>query len=294
MRILLPGLLAAVLVATPAWPAQSPQEPPPGTIIVQGVPDRDKEIGRFVDALTDAPVLGQLSRFNWAVCPAAIGLGEAQNRLIERRMTNVARAASIPVAKPGCRPNALLIVAPDKADLIKRMASKYPAYFHGTNPSDIRRMMRDPSPAAAWHVEGRLDSDGLEAQRDVQGRYVTERADTPSRVATSSRPHFLASIVVVERAAVTGLTVNQLADYAAMRAFARTDPRKASKSAAPTILSAIDAPMNTLVPITLTQWDLAFLKSLYASSPDRTATSQRNQMKRIVKRDLNDRKDRGQ
>ena len=281
-------LILLCAAAAPA-PTQVPtQDQPSGTIVVQGVRERDKEVGRFVDALTDAPVFGQLSRFNYAVCPAAVGLGEAQNRAIERRMKDVARAAAIRVDKPGCRPNALLIVAPDKADLIGQMSRKYPAYFHGTNPSDIRRMMRDPSPAAAWHVEGRVDSDGLEAQRDIDGRRITERMDTPSRVGTSSRPHFVASIVVVDRAAVTGLSLVQLADYAAMRAFARTDPRRAGRSAAPTILSAIEAPNNSLVPVTLTQWDLAFLKSLYASSPDRTATSQRNEMKRVLKRKLDD------
>ena len=75
-----------------------------------------------------------------------------------------------------------------------------------------------------------------------------------------SRPHFIAAVVVVELDALGGLTVTQLADYAAMRAFARTDPRRLKGTGAPTILSAIEAPMNSPVPLTLTEWDLAFLQ----------------------------------
>jgi hypothetical protein len=287
MRKLLLTALLATGAAAFGQPQPQPQDDQPRPIVVQGVRDQEKEIGRFVDALTDAPVLGQLSRFNWAVCPSAVGLGDAHNAAIVRRMLEVARAAAIPAAGSGCRPNVLLIVTRDKGEFIDRLSRKYPAYFTGVNNADIRRMIRERSPAAAWHVEGRLDADGLEVQHDIDGRHISERTDTPSRVTTSSRPHFIASVVVVELGALSGLTTTQLADYAAMRGFARTDPRRlAAKSSAQTILTAIEAPMDSLIPVTLTQWDLAFLKSLYASSPDRTATRQRNEMKRIVEQDL--------
>ena len=78
-----------------------------------------------------------------------------------------------------------------------------------------------------------------------------------------------------------------------MRTFARTNPGRMGKTAAPTILAALEAPMNSPVPLTLTEWDLAFLKSLYASDVNRRASSQREEMKQIVRRTLQDeRKDR--
>lgn len=290
-KLLVTFLLAAGLtVPGLAQQVPPPDSPPSDAIVVQGVRDQGKEVSRFVDALTAAPVLGQLSRFNWAVCTAAVGLGEAQNNAVARRMADVAREAAIAVAKPGCHPNVLLIVARDKRELIDRLGRKYPAYFEGVSSAEVKRLLRDRSPAAAWHVEGRVDADGIALRHDIDGRYIDERTDTPSRLTTASRPHFIASIVVVEIGALGGLTTTQLADYAAMRAFARTDPRRLGKSAAPTILAALEAPMNSPVPVTLTEWDLAFLKSLYTSSPDRTATSQRNEMKRIVRREVADKR----
>ena len=296
-KLLLTFLLAAGAIApcqaqqVQAQQARAPQvqvlgqDPLSDAILVQGIREPRKEIGRFVDALTDAPFLGQLSRFDWAVCPAAVGLVEAQNAKIARRLREVAKAAAIPVARPGCKPNVLLIVTGDKRGLIGQLRRKYPAYFEGVSFSEIERMMRDSSPVAAWHVEGRLDADGIAVKRDViTGQEIIERTDAPSRLSTASRPHFIASIVVVDTHSLAGLTATQLADYAAMRAFARTDPRRLGTSIAPTILSVIEAPMNSSVPPTLTEWDLAFLKSLYASDPNVRASRQRGEMKQIVRR----------
>lgn len=288
-KLLLSFLLAiGAIVPGHAQQVQAPKENPSSdTIVVQGIRDPRKEIGRFVDALTDASIVGQLSRFDWAVCPAAVGLGDARSAAIAQRMLQVAKAAAIPVAKPGCKPNVLLIVTRDKSELIGELQRKYPAYFKGVNSTEVRRMMGDPSPAAAWHVEGRLDADGIEVQRDLTtGQTIVERNDGPSRLSTASRPHFIASVVVVELDSLAGLTETQLADYSAMRAFARTDPRRLGKSNAPTILSALEAPMDSPVPLTLTEWDLAFLKSLYASDANRMASGQRHEMKQIVRRTL--------
>lgn len=282
-------LLLAAALADSAAAQSAPADDQSSPIVVQGVRIQDKEIDRFVDALTDAPTFGQISRFDWAVCPAAVGLGDATSAAIVRRMTEVARAAAIPVAKNGCRPNVLVMVTRNKSKLIERLSVKYPAYFEGLYPPEIRRLVRDRSPAAAWQARGRIDADGQPLQRDIDGRLINERTDTASRLSTASRPHFLAAVVIAELDALKGLTVTQFADYAAMRAFARTDPRRvAVSSSAPTILSAIEAPMNSPVPLTLTSWDMAFLKSLYSSNANRTAAGQRGEMKQIVERDLTD------
>jgi hypothetical protein len=289
---LLPFLAIAGALAADVQQDSSPAASAPGEIVVEGVRDQDKQIGDFVDALTKAPFMGQLSRFDWRVCPAAVGLSEVQNKAAAERMRKVAAAAGIPVGEADCRPNVLLLVARDKRAMIEGLKSKYPVYFEGMSSDEFKRMVRDPGPAAAWHVEGRLDADGVEVSRDgLYDYYVVERTDLASRLTTASRPHFLASIVVVDLDALGGLTVTQLADYAAMRAFARTDPARLGKTQAPTILTILDAPANSMVPITMTQWDFAFLKALYGTSPNRTAKSQRNEMKDLVRKELEDARD---
>jgi hypothetical protein len=52
--------------------------------------------------------------------------------------------------------------------------------------------------------------------------------------------------------------------------------------------------MDSQVPLSLTQWDLAFLKSLYASNADRTASRQRGEMKQIVRQTLQDEPEKGE
>ena len=92
--------------------------------------------------------------------------------------------------------------------------------------------------------------------------------------------------MVVQANALDGLTTTQLADYAAMRAFVRTDPKNLRSSSSDTILSIIDAPMGTAVPLTLTPWDLSFLRAFYASGNNSYAEYQRSEMQRLMKREL--------
>ena len=289
----MPGKILFALLAAgfPAWAqaqeADVPREEPSSSeIVVRGI-SPDRQISDFVGALTEAPIGGQLSRFAWAVCPAATGLPEAQNRAIRERMRKVARAAAIPLAAQGCKPNVLLIAAPDKKALIEGLHKKYPAYFSGIPGRRVRSLANASAPAAAWHVEGRLSADAELLPTDqVSGTQLYEATRDPSRISASTRPHFLGAVVVVEHKALTGLTTTQLADYAAMRAFARTDPDRLEKATAPSILTVLEAPMGTPTPLTLTRWDLSFLKALYAAPADKYVNHQRTAIRRRVRKEL--------
>jgi hypothetical protein len=291
IKFLVPLLLLAGFAPSSAAFAQprgqpEQQEPDGPEIVVQGVRDIDRQVGNFVKALTDVPMSGQVSRFDWAVCPNVAGLSDRQNAIAADRMRQVAEAAGIRVGKAGCKGNILLIVAEDVPAVVNWLRSKHSDLFEGV-PARQRRALSRGGPAVAWHIEGMLDADGVEVPRDREtGQYVIERTDTPSRISTTSRPHFAAAVVVVDSRALEGLTVVQLADYAAMRAFARTDPERLRDSSAPSILSIIDAPMGSAVPITLTQWDLAYLKALYSATENRRAGQQRGEMSRQMAREL--------
>ncbi len=261
-------------------------------IVVEGMRERQRQIQRFVDALTDSPVGGQIARFDWKVCPAAMGLPVAQNIEITGRMRRVASAAGVPLADPGCRPNALVILTPDKAQTLRWMRRQFPAYFRNALGERIPLIDED-GPATAWQVEGRLTQDGEMVGVDsgagdasTANHYVVEATRAPSRLTPATRPHFMASILVVQLDALRGLTTTQVADYAAMRVFAKTRPSRLERSGAPTILNVIDSPMDASVPITLTQWDLGFLRALYGSAENQYATRQRHQMRRLLRDDL--------
>lgn len=280
-------LAIALSIAVQSGTAQAGPAPESEEIVVEGARNREKQIDDFVGALTEAPVTGQISRFDWAVCPAVAGLSDAQGAAVVERMRRVAQAAGIKTAPADCKPNALLIVARSKRAMIAGLREQHPAYFTGMTDSRVDRLIRDPAPAAAWHVEGRLSRDGRVLSWDGErDHYILEATDAPSRISPASRPHFLASVLVVELDALKGLTVTQVADYAAMRTFARTDPARVESSGAPTILTILEAPMGSAVPITMTAWDMGFLKALYDSTGNRYAAQQRREMQRQLRKAL--------
>lgn len=291
MRYLSLAVTAALASAAPAAAqdnsAPAAGEQPAGEeIVVEGRRDRGRQIDRFIDALTPAPRQGQLGRFEWSVCPMAMGFSEAQNALVAARMRKVAEAAAVPLGKADCRPNVFVFVTADKQAVIELLRKKYPLYFTGYDSREVRQLARSPR-VSAWHVKGLLDEEGRPIPTDqADGYYVNQLTGVPSRMRPPTRPHFLASIVVVEMDSLVGLTLTQLADYAAMRAFARLDPERLNKVAAPTILTILDAPEGTAVPVTLTQWDFAFLRSLYGSDENRYAGQQRGEMKQLMRDEL--------
>lgn len=286
IRSVLPFLILGL-----AHSAAAAQEPPPpaddSEILVSGIRDVEREIGEFVGALTEAPVRGQLSRFETrSVCPLAVGVSGAQKEAVQSRMRRVAEAAGIRVGGAGCIANVVVIVTGDKRAFIEALARRYPHYFGEMPDREIRGLARAPGRAAAWQVPGPpLDADGAEMS-DTSDVYLNRTVRPPSRITAGARPHFAAAVVVVERGALAGLTTTQLADYAAMRAFARTDPSRLADSAAPTILKILDAPMGSEVPITMTQWDLGFLRALYAAPDNLYAPNQRSAIRRRLEDEL--------
>ena len=281
--------ISAILSVVAAAPAVGqPTTPPPNQeIVVEGTRGSDRQVRDFVKALTDAPSFGQIGRFHAAVCPVAMGLTPVHNAALGARMRSVAAAANVRVGPVGCTPNAFVIVAPDKGAAIRELYRRYPSYFAGLSSKQISSLAAAPGPATAWQISTLLSAEG-EILKKAGGsdHYILENSNTPSRVKAATIPAFVASMVVIDRRAAAGLTVTQLADYAAMRTFADTAPAKAAGVRAPSILTILDEAPNQLVPVTLTYWDLAFLKSLYATSNAYYASYQRGDMERVVSKEL--------
>lgn len=262
--------------------ASSSNEP----IIIEGTADVQKQIDRFIKNLTPAPIHGQVGRFEGEVCPIAVGLAPGQDTVIADRMRRVARAAGIPVADGECHPNVILMVTNSKAALIERLLRERPYMFPDSwSIPRIHELERDPAPAAAWAIENVATADGMPVNYSFEAPINrTTRAD--SRLVPSARPYFTASVVIVQVSALSGLTTIQLADYAAMRGFASTDPARLDAGTPTSILTLLDTPMGQSVPVTLTAWDLSFPKSFYATRRNAYIEYQRAQMKELMKRDL--------
>ena len=222
--VLLAVLLAAGPAAAQPTPAPAAQPSSQADVVVTGTLEREQEVRDFVRALTPGPANGQLARFEDSICPGVFGLSGPLREAVLSRMRRVSEAAGLRIATGDCRPNVLLMVTRDKRALIQALVNSHPHFF-GEEENSPRRILAEPGAAAAWHATAELNADGraLPAQG---GFRVNQTTRQPGRITEATRPAFFAAAVVVERQALAGLSVNQLADYALMRALARTDPHQ--------------------------------------------------------------------
>ena len=309
MLIQLATALAIPTAATSAPPSPSPvpvavqasaavpaSVPPPPTaaqqanseeIIVQGMRVNKQKVREFIRAVTEAPYEGQLGRFHAPACPVAMGLPETQDARVAARMREVAAAAAIPVAAEPCKPNIFVIVTPDKRAALDELDHRYPMYFNGMTSKQVAALKASSAPALAWQVSSRLSADGLPLEKPLGADYYRVTGTfNPSRTHASTEPTFLVSVVVIDLKAAGGLTTTELADYATMRTFAATDPARIVATGAPTILGVLAQPDDKPLPVTLTYWDLAFLKSLYATDNAYYARYQRGDMEAVIEEEL--------
>ena len=291
MRIALSTSLAVAVAAaaSPASGQSQPADTESSEVVVVGQANRDRAVRDYVKAITQVSSINPVGRFDSAnVCPAAVGLSEAHNAAIAARMRRIAQAAGMPVAEPGCSANALVLFSNDKDELIEAFRKTFPAYFRQPSGQPVE-IGRQPGPVTAWHLEQRIDRSGKAVgsggATDVA---VVSTPVVPSRISGTLRPVFVASVVVIEVDSIIGLSITQVADYAAMRSFAKTDPARLKDSSAPSILTVLEAPMDSEIPLTLTSWDMAYLKALYASVPTRFGTRQANEISRRINEELDE------
>lgn len=283
------AMFAALLAAQQPSGASVPASPSSQDIVVEGVrQQRQREqVRQFIKALTDVPNFGQIGKFHAPVCPAAMGLPDAQNKMVADRMKRVAEAAGIRTGAADCLPNVFFIASVDKSATIDALHRSFPAYFGEMSGKQVRQLIASKAPSVAWQVKGLLSADGTTLKKmPLGGPYINEGTNSGSRIRSGTMPEFVASMVMVEREALTGLSITQVADFAAMRAFADTDPGRAAGAGSPTILTILDKGDDQMVPLTLTHWDLGYLKSLYATSNALYASYQRGEMEQVVEREV--------
>ena len=269
-------VLWASLVAAAA--AATRQPPPPDAdqspIVVTGDKASRNSVRDFVRDLTPLRS-GGLGRFEDDVCPIVHGLAPQQNEAVAARIRLVARTAGIDVARPKCSPNVVLIVASGKKTVLTELRRRHIDYFGDVSGNRIRQLINSPEPVLAWQIDGRpMNADGRELPQNA-GRYENHTTARASRLAITDRPQFMASVVVVEFDALEGLSIRQLADYVTLRALTGADPARLRGTVPPTILRAFDTPFGGDVPITLTEWDYAFLRGYYDARRNLNPVAQR-------------------
>lgn len=286
------ALALAWLAALPA--AGQDRGEPEQTVVVTGELQREEAIQSFVEEVT-VETGDQIARFAAPVCPASFGLPAGHNEAIAARIRQIADHLGLGSGGAGCRPNVVLIFADNGGHFVHRLRRERPDLFMDLELPDVRAVLRAPGPVRIWQAIEPRGADGRPMEAisfiEVGGRlqYVGRARHLagvmPSLTQRATRQDLAISFVVFDLDSVEGLTLLQIADYAAMRTLARTDAGGAP--ARRSILGLFDTSGTGAAPAAeLTNWDAAYLRALYRTGNTLTARQQRSNIARTMRRDL--------
>ena len=289
------GLLAFLSLQAAAGGDQ-PQPTPDEEVVVTG---RADALERFVEGLTEAPRRDQLPRWNEGVCPRTLGLEPAQAAYVIRRIRSIAEQNKVPVAPANCNSNVLIAVT-DQADSVARRIANYAPRFlqasdHGRpTRAQVARWV-DPQPVRWLHATRLGGADGTEYQQDfpIDVSSVGDAAGEGtnkiwghSLVTSPTQRNMSVAILIVDPRRLGEVTWGQLSAHLAMLAFTRAEPEATAVSGESILSLFHDRGQGRPGVRTLTAWDRAFLKALYATPTNIRSARQRVRIRDHMRREL--------
>lgn len=209
-----------------------------------------------------------LARFGEFACPGVAGLKLEFAEIVVSRIRLIAEELDIPLHPEGkCSPNIFIIFTEDgRADLAE-MERRTRQVSQTLTVSEKRELLEEPGPVRVFSVVETRMRNGITIprRRDLVNIPVGTQEGGQSLISNGIRRDIVAAMVLFDREHVRGMTLHQLADYAAMRVFART--RDAEGEDAPVSILGLFDEDNPAPPGGLTAFDRAFLTTLYESVP---------------------------
>jgi len=278
------GILAAATLAItafqaappPSQPQQPPQQPPAASAdtatqlddVVVDARSVGVMVNNFVDEVIAAPPGRGPARWDRTVCVGVANLRPVAAQQMIDRVSQIAMDVGLEPGEPGCKPNVLVVVTTDGAGMARGLAQARPLAFRpgvggstrGSHAFDVFR--NSDRPVRWWHVSLPVDSEtGAPAVR-MRGEESGPAIDgTASRLRTTIRNDLRRVFIIVDFDQAASVTFQQLSDYVAMVALSQVDPDAETRSY-DTVLNVFD---NPHAAEGLTDWDLAYLKSLYTA-----------------------------
>jgi hypothetical protein len=270
----------------------------------------EQRVSKFVNQIAALENGEGLPRWQQPVCPLVSGLPQQEGESILGQLSAVARTAGVPLAGERCNPNLYILVTREPERLLRAMEKRNRAFTFGydrssypptlTPASIVDEFIKTPRAVRVWYGSSEMDAWGKPLSycqapsvlpKCTESGYSDRAACDPGRyyrcgTAVAGGSHLVFStvwtfsrvFVIVDQNRIAGVTVSQLADYAAMSGFTKINP-DARLGDAPTILTLFSG-LPEAAPGALTEWDQAFLKSVYATEP--RSRQQRNDIVHTV------------
>ena len=267
----------ATLVSSPHAQAEESNSGP--TIVVTGkLPLTEAKTLEVVRRVA-RPVDGQLARFKEPVCPRVTGFQSQYEALVAKRIRAVAEAVGAGAGEEGCVTNLEVVVVDDGREFVAELHRQHPEALAGLSKPEFAALVNDEGAARSWTATALTNSTGATVGRPsptagggsvkygYQGSSVhfgdvnVMRINESSNIDPSVQQAIVSAWVVLETRATLGKSLTQLADYAALRGLAMVRPAELDGSE-DTILALFE-PGSDAAPAELTEFDRAYLKSLY-------------------------------
>jgi len=314
--------LASLAAPSPAALAQAAETPanaptntpadaaaaPPETIeeiTVIGAPE--KAITAFVQAYAAPPttLIGQLARWNVAICPATSGLSPEGNTFVTNRVKEVAAEVGVKVeTKSPCKTNLQIVFSPSPQKIMDEVRVKQAWLLGSHYKAQQKELATVRHPIQAWYATATADNNGKLHRDDIgdisgqctfsvpwemgSGKGGGRNGGPPiqpgppmeitasscsavrgSRVNNGWRSEFAVVTVVVDLTKVVSMDRRPLADYIAMLALAQTKTSEVCQ-ALPSITNLFSPNCDAdRKANTLTAYDLAYLGT-YDTAATRT------------------------
>lgn len=263
--------LTAVAAALTLFAAQqTPPAEPPATeveeVVVQGR-GVEEAVRAFVQDVAATPRGRNRARWDGRVCIGVVNMAPAYAQAMIDQISAVTLAVGLDAGEPGCRPHVLIIADSDGDALARRLVADEERVFRPTIDANghlgraaLERFQNSGAPVRWWAVSETVMADtGAPATGEVQVRNA-------SRLRSNVREDLRRIIVILDANRIGRVGFVGLAEYVAMVTLAQVDPDVDARGY-PSILNlfadGIPDPNARL-----TQWDLDYLRALYATRGD--------------------------
>lgn len=233
------------------------------------------------------------ARFIDPVCPRVMGISEPYAGMVRARMLAIAEAAGVVVGRQGCQPNISVSFVGDASALMQEIERRSPTRFSEIPRDERAAMINGDSPVRWWYLtETRSRYQMRNAPQTVQTETggqtggssaasgpmqadALSHYDAGSNVSNAVNRAIIDANVVIDLDGVEGRSLQAVAAYAAFVAF--SEVRRSDPPPTGSILGMFGAEPQADA---LTDWDLAFLRALYAIPLDRQARRHRGMLVR--------------
>lgn len=216
-----------------------------------------------------------LARWQAPVCPLVSGLPREEGEFILWRVSEIARAAGAPLAGDRCHPNLYIVVTTRPTELLQAMEQrKRPVTFGDAPALAVDAFIATPRTVRVWYNSYVASASGTplvsvgrppcDAQAPDGAKFSSPTYcdwERSSHLLPAHASTFAYVYVIVDQTRLRPVSRGQFADYVGMVGLAKLKP-VAPVGEIPTILRLFDGAPEA-VPAGMSDWDKAFLKSLY-------------------------------